>query len=235
MEPEELQEQWRRLERKLDQSLALETELVRQVMMQPTRRRVNRLAIWPMLDVLFCVGVLSLSGMSLAANSDDWRLVAPAILVMTSAIALLVDSLRQRERVSRLDWSGPVAEIQSTLEGLRVAKIRQFKWVILFSPLIGFSGFVVGLQGLVGWFTHHRVNIFDKWNSWWVVSNYVFGLLFVALGYQIAGILARRCHQRSWWQAVLDGISGTSLKAATRDVERWASLRREAIDPTGSP
>jgi len=52
--------------------------------------------------------------------------------------ALLAASIRQLERVAKLDWCGPVAEIQSSLERLRVVKIRQFKWIMLLSPLVGF-------------------------------------------------------------------------------------------------
>ncbi len=228
MQLEELQQQWRRLDQKLDQSLALETELLRQVVMQPARRRVNRLAIWPAIDLVFCVGCLLLSAAFLSGHWRDWHLVVPASAVMISVIALMADNIRQLERVARLDWCGPVAEIQSSLERLRVAKIRQFKWIILLSPLVGFCGLMVGLHWLFGWLSNDRVNILDKLDPWWIVANYAFGVLFVPSGYLVARFLAERCHSHRWWQRVLDDISGNSLKAAALDVGRWASLQHEA-------
>ena len=227
MQLEELQQQWQWLDQKLDQSLALQTELVRQVVMQPVRRRINRLAVWPAIDVAFCGGLL-LGGAFLSDQWRYWNVVVPAGVVLISVFALLVDSIRQLERIAALDWCGPVTEIQRSLEKIRIAKIRQFKWIMLLSPLVGFCGLVAGLHVLFEWLTEGRVNILEKLDSRWIIGNYIFGLLFVPLGYLVARVLAEKCHRHQWWQAVLDGISGNSLKSAALDVERWASLQRES-------
>ena len=229
MQLDELQQQWQRLDQKLDQSLVLQTELVRRVVMQPVRRRINRLAIWPaMIDIVFCVGLLLLGAAFLSDHWRDWHHVAPASVVLIGAIALLVSSIRQLVRGAELDWCGPVAEIQSSLERLRVAKIRQFKWIMLLAPLVGFCGLMVGLHWGAERLTDDRVNSLDKLDSWWIVANYAFGVLFVPLGYLVARVLAKRCHGHQWWETVLDGIAGNSLKAAVLDVEHWANLQRES-------
>lgn len=230
MQLEELQQQWRRLEQKLDQTLALEAELVRRVVMQPARRRVNRLAIWPAIDAAFCIVALLVGASFMSDHWRDWHVAAPAVAVIIGLIALLVSSIRQLQRVEALDWSGPVAEIQGSLEKLRVARIRQFKWIILLSPLMGFCALMVGLHWLFEWLTHDRVNLLEKINLWWIVGNYAFGVLFVPLGWLIAGVLEKKCHGHRWWQAVLDDISGSNLKAAAQDVEHWAGLtKREPL------
>jgi hypothetical protein len=225
---EELQQQWRRLDQKLDQSLALQTELVRHALLRPARRRVNWLAVSPAIDLVLSIGVLLLGAAFLSGYWHDTRCAAPAAVIMAAAAAWLVACIRQLDLVAGLDWSGPVADIQSSLEALRVVKIRLFKWVILLSPLLGFCGLVVGLHWLFGWLTGGRVAVVDLLNPWWVAGNYAFGVLFALLGYLVAGVLAKRCRGHRWWQSVLDDISGTSLKEAALDVERWASLRREA-------
>jgi len=227
MHLEELQQQWQRLEQKLDHALALESEMVRQAIMQPAHRRLNRLTIWPMIDLVFCVCVLLAIGTFLSNHWHDWHLAMPAVVVMAGTMALLISSIVLLQRMAQLDWSGPVAEIQGSLEMLRATKIRQFKWIILLSPLVGFCALIVGLHWLFTWLSEGRVNILDKFDPWWIMANYAFGILFVPLGYLLAGVLAKRCHRHRWWQAVLDGISGTSLKAARLDVERWASLQQE--------
>lgn len=228
MQLEELQQQWQRLDQKLERSLTLETELVRQVVMQPARRRVNRLAIWPAIDVAFCVCGLLVGAAFLSSHWRDIQVMVPAGVVMVGLAALLVDSIRQLERVAELDWCGPVAAIQGSLEKLRIAKIRQFKWIILLSPLMGFCGLMAGLHWLFEWLSGDRVNILDRLDSLWIVSNYALGVLFVPLGHALAGALAKRCQTRRWWQSVLDDISGKSLKKAAMDVERWASLQQDA-------
>ena len=93
---------------------------------------------------------------------------------------------------------------------------------------VWFCGLMVGLQWLFGGLSNDRVNILDKLDAWWIAANYAFAVLFVPLGHLVARVLAARCHRQRWWQAVLDGISGNSLKAAALDVERWASLQQDA-------
>lgn len=227
MQLEELQQHWQRLDEKLNRSLALETELVRQVIMQPARRRINWLAIWPAIDVAFSLSVLLVSAMFLSNQKFDWQVIVPAGVFMLGALGLLITSILQLQRLYELDWSGPVASIQSSLQRLRMAKIQQFKWIILLSPLVGFCGLMVSLHWLLNWLSEDRANFLEKIDSWWVVGNYIFGVLFVPLGYYLAGVLARKCQGHSWWQSILDDISGKSLKAATLDIERWASLQKQ--------
>lgn len=225
MELAELQAQWQRLDRKLDRSLALEAELVRQVVLQPVRRRVRRLAFWPLLDVAFSITGLVLGAAFLSRYGHEWRSAVPVVLVMLGFAALLIDSVRQMGRIAVLDWDGPVAEIQAALARLRAAKIRQFKWIMLLAPLAGFCGLLVALRWSIDLGTDGRVNVFDKLDSTWVATNYVFGVLFVPLGGLLARRLARRCERHPWWRSLLDDISGVSLRAAAREVERWANLR----------
>jgi len=227
MQLEELQQHWQRLDEKLDQSLKLEAELLRQVVLPPARRRVNRLAMGPAVDSGLCVCALLLAGSLLGNHWRDWPLVVPSAATLIAAIVLLIDSVRQLVCVSELDWSGPVAEIQCSLERLRGARIRQFKWAILLGPLVGFCLLIVGIQSLFDWFSGFSFSIADKLNHPWVLGNYAFGVLFIPLGYAIARMLAKRFHGHAWWQNALDGISGKSLKAAAQELERWTSLQRE--------
>jgi len=224
MQLEELQQQWQRLDQKLDLSLAMQNELVKQVVLQPARRRMNRLAVWPAIDAAFSLGVMLLCGAFLGSNWQETRLMIPAVVVMAGALALLISSAVQLNRISTLDWTGPVAEIQKSLEELRSIRIQQFSWIILLSPLVGFCALIVGLHWSLNWFSEGRVHILDKVDPWWVIGNYVFGLVFVPLGYYLARVLARRCRHQTWWKSVLDGISGKSLQQATIEVDRWASL-----------
>lgn len=218
-----MQQHWQRLEQKLDRTSALEAELVRRVIVQPTRRRVNRLAIWPAIDVALCIGGLLLIGSLLVAHWRDWILTAPAIGLAVGLFALLIDSIRQLDLISKLEWSGPVAKIQTSLSSLRLMKVRQFKWVILLSPLVWICGLTVAIRWLY-WFTDGRANILEKIDPWWLIGNYVFGVLFVPVGCWAAKFLAQRCQERGWWRSVLDGVSGTSMQSAIADVGRWATL-----------
>jgi hypothetical protein len=207
MQLEELQQQWQRLDEKLERTVKMNGELLRLAVMQPARRRLNRLAFWPALDTAFCVGVLLFAGSFLGKHWNTWSLVGPASVMMIAAI----------------DWGGTVADIQSSLSRLRMAKIRQFKWIILLSPLVGFCGLILGLQWLLDRLPEPHF-ILDKLNLWWAAGNYAFGVLFILFGQAVVGFLAKRFRGRVWWQRALSDITGSSMKKTKEELERWASL-----------
>jgi len=178
----------------------------------------------------FWIAGLLIAGLAVSQQWQDWRLMLPASVVAVSFLTLLIDSVRQLEQVSAVDWTGPVAVIQETLERLPVATIRQFKWITLLSPLVGFCGLLVAEKGVLNWVSGGRADLLSKFDRWWIVSNILFGVLFVPAGYFIARKLGQKCHRHRWWQSVLDGISGTSLKAAMQEVDRWASLQTDDVN-----
>lgn len=225
MQLEQLEHHWQSLNQKLDQTLTLQTEMLRHTVLQPARRRVNRLVIWPAIDIVFCLGLLFLGGIYVHDHWQETLQLFPAVTVMLGALALLLGTIWQLQRISELDWAGPVVTLQCTLDQLRVARIRQFKWIMLLAPLMGFCGFTVGIHWLLEWQSEGRVQL--QFHAAWVLANYIFGILFVPIGYFAARWLARRCDQHPWWQNVLDGISGTSLHSARQDVARWANLQNE--------
>jgi hypothetical protein len=231
MQLEELQQQWQRLDEKLERTVKMNGELLRLAVMQPARRRVNRLAFWPALDTAFCVVVLLFAGSFLGKHWNTPSLVGPASVMMIAAILLLNASIRQLILVSELDWSGTVVDIQSSLSRLRMAKIRQFKWIILLSPLVGFCGLILGLQWLLDRLPEPHF-ILDKLNLWWVAGNYAFGVLFIPFGQAVVGFLAKRFRGRGWWQRALSDISGSSMKKTKEELERWASLGDKVSNDT---
>ncbi len=228
MELAELQSQWQRLDQKLERTLNLESEMFRMAVTHPARRRINRSVIWPAIDIVVCVAIFLFVGSFLYRHWNVWFLATPAGVVMLAAILLLGDSIRQLIRVSEINWDSPVVDIQSALSQMRIAMIRQFKWIILLCPLVGFCGLIVGLQWLMD-LLPQRHFIVDKLNPWWVASNYAFGLLFIPFGHIIVRFLARQFGNRGWWQQVLDGISGTTISKARAELERWNSLGEEAL------
>lgn len=225
MHLEELEQRWLQLDQKLERSLALGNELMRRVVMQPAERRMKRTAFWPAVDVVFCIAMLLVGGNFLSQHWQDSRVLIPASILMLSILALLIDSIWQLQRLSELDWTGPVANIQRTLEQLRVARIRQFKWIMLLSPLVGFCALMVGLYWLIIWGSQGQVNFFDRINTPWVMGNYLFGILFVPAGYYLCQWLANRFQHHPWWQSILDGISGKTIQEASQEVRKWRRLQ----------
>jgi hypothetical protein len=223
MQFEDLQSRWQQLDQKLDRTFKLESELLRLTVTNAVRRRIHTLAFWPAFDVVLSLGLMMATGFFLEAHWENGALLATATVLMVAAVLLLFDSVRQLELTARIDWDAPVAKIQSALSQLRIQKIRQFKWIILLAPLVGFCAFIVGLQWLLDQL-HAQELILDKLNPAWVAANYAFGLLFILFGHLVIRIIAKRFGNRGWWQNALDAVAGTSMTTARGELERWSKL-----------
>jgi hypothetical protein len=218
MELDQLQERWRQLDQKLDRALATNSAVLRQIGLQGTQRRINRLAVWPAIDVAFGVGMLLVAGSFLGDHWPEPTLVLPALGLMVASVLLVIDNICQLASAAKVAWDGPIAEIQLTVSRLRHARIRQFKWIVLISPLLWFCLMTVGGQLIFD------VNVIRMFDPVWVVANIAFGLLFVPAGVVIARALGRRWQHHPFWRNLLDDISGRSLATAQQELKTWAEL-----------
>ena len=221
MELDQLQERWRQLDHKLDRTLATNSAVLRQIGLQGTRRRINRLAVWPVIDLAFGVGVLLVTGSFLGDHWPEPTLVLPALGLMVASVLFVIDNIRQLASASSVAWDGPIADIQLAVSRFRRARIRQFKWIILLSPLLWFCTLTVGLKLSLD------LNVIESFDPGWVVANIAFGLLFVPAGVVIARALGRRWQHHPFWRNLLDDISGRSLATAQKELKRWSELGNE--------
>jgi len=221
MELDQLQERWRQLDQKLGRTLATNAAVLRQIGVQRTRRHINRLAVWPVIDLAFGVAVLLVSGSFLGDHWPEPTLVLPASGLMVASVLFVIDNIRQLASASRVAWDGPIADIQLAVSRLRHARIRQFKWIILLSPLLWLCMMTVGGELIFG------VNVIKTFDPVWVVANIAFGLLFVPAGVVIARTLGGRWQHHPFWRNLLDDISGRSLVTAQQELKRWVELGDE--------
>lgn len=221
-----MMQRWQQLEQKFERTLSAQNEILKQVMIRPARWRIRLMAIWPIMDLVLSLFMTVVCGGLLREHWRDVRLLIPAIVLIAGSVLLFADGIRRLRLVAAVDWSGPVASIQTSLERLRAAKLRHFKWVMLLAPLIGFCQLMVVLFWLADFVPGELATFLEKLDSKWVVANYVFGALFVPLGYFAAGILAKKCYHQAWLRSMLDGMAGNQLRAAAQDVARWASLQQ---------
>jgi hypothetical protein len=218
---------WKRLDDKVERSKAIEAELLRRVILAPVSRRVKWMTFWPAIDIPICIGGILLLVRFVGEQWSDTRVLVPAGVLVLSIFALLVDNILQISQMAGVDWSGPVAEIQASLERLRVAKIRQFKWVILLSPLLFCCGVIVAVEWASWSLTGDRLTILLKLEQRWVIGNVIFGFVFLLLGLLVVYVCSQMFRKHAWWQSMLDGIAGETLKRAKKEVELWKSLQHE--------
>jgi hypothetical protein len=223
---DELQRHWQRLDDKVERSLRIQTKVVHQVALQPIRRRMARHLIWPIIDISFSLLVVLFSGSMIVKHLNQWLLLMMCGMVLFPAIILIIDNLRRVIRVANLNWGASLIEIQQSLLQLQVTQIRQMKWIILLSPLVGFCGFMLTLQWLLDQLSEPQF-ILEKLNFTWLVANLVFGLLFILVGHQLVRLAGNRFQHREWWQHAVSSLSGKALESSRKELDRWATLSQE--------
>jgi hypothetical protein len=183
--------------------------------------------LWPVLDVIYSLGVVLAVQAFLRRYWPEATLVVPAGVVLISATMLMISSAYELVRVTTIHWNGPVSEIQRILGELAVMRIRRFKWIVLLAPLVGLSLVIISIQWALD------INVVRVFDRKWVVINVAVAVLFIPIGWLGARWLARRWQGRRFWQRILDDVSGASLQAARSDLKRWSALHSE-LDRTRS-
>ena len=224
MNDDALRQQWLRLERKLDAVLDVQAEIARRSILEPTRRRLHRHAFWPAVDIAFGLVVAFVAGSFLPQSLGDWRLIGSAAVTMAGSVGLIVSSIIQLNLIGRIDWDGPVNPMQFELERLKIAKLRQRKWILLLAPLVGFCALIASIHALVGWIAGQPVNVLDKVDSTWVVANFAFGIVFAIFGHVAARWITAKFAGQGSWKRFLDNLAGRSLQQAKNDLQRWKDM-----------
>ena len=115
MELDELREKWVEHDRKLDQSLRLNRQLLREMYTRRAKFALWRLAAMLAAGSIFMLIVIVSLGRFIALHWSTPRVSLPAIVLDLSAIAALAALIAQIGLALTIDYNLPVAEIQKRL------------------------------------------------------------------------------------------------------------------------
>ncbi|HEX5229509.1 MAG TPA: hypothetical protein VFW44_17480, partial [Bryobacteraceae bacterium] len=136
MELDELKIQWAAYDRKLDESIRLSRQLLRE-----TYTRRARFALWRLAGTLALGSILLLPiivglGGFIAVHWSRPKLSVPAIVLDILAIAMLAALIAQIALALSIDYNQPVAVIQKRLAVLRKVRIRYVQAIFAIASLI---------------------------------------------------------------------------------------------------
>jgi hypothetical protein len=176
MELDELKGKWTEHDRKLDLSIRLNRQLMRE-----TYTRRAKFALWRLAGLL-AGGSITLLAVIVylgAFTIENWgmpRFTIPAILLDIAAIAALAALSMQIGMAFKIDYTQPIAAIQKRLERLRKFRIRYIQAILVSAALLWVPMFIVAMKGFFG------ADIYRLFGTAWIMANVAFGLAILVLG-----------------------------------------------------
>jgi hypothetical protein len=212
MELDELKEKWTEHDRKLDQSLRLNRQLLRNTYTRRARFALWRLAAMLALGSIFLLAVIVSLGYFISQAWPSPRFAWPAVALDLMAIALLALLIGQVGLSLTIDYNQPVAAIQKRLEMLRKVRVRYIQGIFVAAFLAWMPLFILVMKIFLG------VDVYRSFPTSWILTNAAVG--FAALAVWI------------WWSRkygsrVLRELTGYNLNAASGFLDTLAEFERD--------
>lgn len=220
MNLDELSNQWAALDRKLEFAIRLNTQQLRESAVRKSRTALQGLSCGIVIELLINVVAIGALGLFMVNHVGDWRFLAPALLLVATAIGLVAFGGYQLEVLARVDFGAPVVAVQRQLGTLKRQRIRAVQWTLLLAPLLWTPLLIVGLKGLLG------VDAYAVLTAGFLVTNALFGLAAIPLLLWASRRFARRFENAPWMQRLMDDLAGRSLARAAVSLDSIARFER---------
>lgn len=215
---------------RLEQSLRLNTQAIRQLQAARGTERLGRLVPGLVCELVMAMAAVVWLGNFIFEHRSALHFAMSALLLDLSVIALMGACIRQLSLIANLDATSPVVALQKQLGQLRLIRLRSAHWTFVLSFVLWLPLALVLAKGLLG------VNLWPILAGaqgnflLWLFANAAFGwavamgLLWAALHYgaqaQLPPVL----------QTIVDDVAGRSLTAALSDLAAIAQFEREPGD-----
>jgi hypothetical protein len=144
MELQEIKEIWRQYDEKLDKQVQVNMHLLKKIELDKTRSALRKLMVGPILLIVTGAFMQVVLGPFVFHHLSLPQFAAPAILLELFAISMIVTSALQLSVVAKIDYDAPIAEIQQTVEKLRVQRVYCTTMYKLSSPLLWLPALIAG-------------------------------------------------------------------------------------------
>jgi hypothetical protein len=224
MDLDVLKEKWAEHDRKLDVSIRLNRQLMREVYTRRARAALLRLAALLALGSISMIAVVVALGSFIYKNLGMPQFVWPAVVLEVFSIAVLASLNAQIALALQTDYGQPIATIQKRLEKLRKVRIRYIQGVCLTAALTWAPLFIVAMKAFLG------VDVYQTFDRTWLASNVLFGLAIIPLFLWLARKFGKRMNSSTSGRQFMNDIAGYNLKAAIGFLATLAEFESENGD-----
>ena len=207
---DELRTAWEEHDRKLDESLRLNREVIKVQSLNRLRSPLRRFTGLLWFELVASTASLFLIGNFLAVHITQTRFVWPTGLLDAWLIFGAASSVRQLVEVSRINFDGPVIAIQQQLAELRLQRIRTFRIALLTGQIVWGIPFLIVLLQMV-W----RIDTYEFLSPTFVIACLAVGVAVIPLAIWFTKAFGRRLGASALLRGLSNEITGRSLIEAT--------------------
>lgn len=221
MELDELRQKWAEHDRKLDESVRLNRQLIRETYTTRARFALWRLAGMLALGSIMMLAIIVTLGRFIAINWSTPRFAVPAIILDILAIATLAALNAQIGLALNIDYSQPVAVIQKRLEVLRKFRIRYVQAICLLATLTWAPIFIVVMKAFLGW------DVYRLFGATWILVNVAIGLAVLVIAFGLARRFGSRLTRTAIGRQLVRDLAGYNLNAASGFLATLAEFEQD--------
>jgi hypothetical protein len=218
---DEMKKQWAEHDRKLDESIRLNRQLLSTTNLNGARSALQRMAAFLGLEAAVQLAVVVALGSFIYEHIGMVRFALPAAALDVFAIAILIAMIRQIAGGLQIDYNKPIAVIQKQLEDLRVLRIQYIQGIFLVATLAWTPLMIVTLEGF--W----RLDAYRLFGAAFLVSNLLVGLAIIPLALWLSKRFSDRMGRSSFIQRLMKDLAGYNLNAADSFLAKLSQFEDE--------
>lgn len=194
---------WKEHYQKIDQSLAINKQLLKEVISQKAASALQSLIRFKKRGIVAVVIYLILLGVVLFYAAAHYSSAANYFIISMAAIFLinlkaLYDYIRHLIWINNIDYDGSITEIQEKLSKLHLSIIHHSRFMVLQIP------FWTTFQLSDKWFPHDV--------SWgYIIFQFLLTAAFSFLAYWLYKNLTLKNLNKKWVKLVIEGSGGKSI------------------------
>lgn len=215
---DEMKQTWAHQDRKLDESLRMNRQLLNGTVLNKTRTAMQRMTLWLGIEGFVWFTIVVWIGSFVYEHIGVRLLAVSAIALDLYAIAMLAATLRQIVAARQIDYADIVSGIQRQLENLRILRIRITLGALLGGTVVWAPAMIVACKAFLG---------LDVNNTTWLWANNLFGLALIPLGLWLSKKYGDHTGGSPYLRRLMKDISGHNLNVAFASLTKLADFEKE--------
>jgi hypothetical protein len=220
---DEMKKAWAEHDRKLNESIRLNRQLLSATNLNGARSAMQRMAAFLGLEAVVQLAAVVALGSFIYRHIAMARFAIPAAALDAFAIAILIAMIRQIAVGLQVDYKKPIAVIQRQLEDLRVLRIRYIQGIFLTATLAWTPLMIVTLEGLWG------LDAYRLLGTAFLVSNLLIGLAIIPLALWLSNRFSDRMGRSRFIHRLMKDLAGYNLNAAAGFLATLSQFEDEKV------